>query len=210
MGAGRVGVMGGGFDPPHMFHVAIAERAREFLGLDIVVFLPADSSPPKFGSHAAPFADRVEMLKIALRNFPGPFEICDAEARAEGVFYAADAARVLAEKFSGARLYWIMGSDRAAGLHRWKDIEKLSELASFAFFKRAGDSVSGLELLPKGAEVAEVPFVSSSASSASARAALGEGKTPADIDPEVAAYISKKGLYSRALRGNPRAAWKIP
>ena len=50
MGAGRVGVMGGGFDPPHMFHVAIAERAREFLGLDIVVFLPADSSPPKFGS----------------------------------------------------------------------------------------------------------------------------------------------------------------
>ncbi len=103
-----------------------------------------------------------------------------------------------------------MGSDRAAGLHRWKDIEKLSELASFAFFKRAGDSVSGLELLPKGAEVAEVPFVSSSASSASARAALGAGKTPADIDPEVAAYISKKGLYSRALRGNPRAAWKIP
>lgn len=109
--------MGGGFDPPHMFHVAIAERAREFLGLDIVVFLPADSSPPKFGSHAAPFADRVEMLKIALRNFSGPFEICDAEARAEGVFYAADAARILAEKFSGARLYWIMGSDRAAGLH---------------------------------------------------------------------------------------------
>ena len=94
MGAGRVGVMGGGFDPPHMFHVAIAERAREFLGLDIVVFLPADSSPPKFGSHAAPFADRVEMLKIALRNFSGPFEICDAEARAKGVFYAADAARI--------------------------------------------------------------------------------------------------------------------
>ena len=150
------------------------------------------------------------MLKIALRNFSGPFEICDAEARAEGVFYAADAARVLAEKFSGARLYWIMGSDRAAGLHRWKDIEKLSELASFAFFKRAGDSVSGLELLPKGAEVAEVPFVSSSASSASARAALAAGKTPADLDPEVAAYISERGLYSRALRRNPRAAWKIP
>lgn len=203
-------MMGGGFDPPHMFHVAIAERAREFLGLDIVVFLPADSSPPKFGSHAAPFADRVEMLKIALRNFSGPFEICDAEARAEGVLYAADAARILAEKFSGARLYWIMGSDRAAGLHRWKDIEKLSELASFAFFKRAGEPVSGLELLPKGAEVAEVPFVSSPASSASARAALAAGKTPDNLDTEVAAYILKRGLYSRALRRNSRACRKIP
>lgn len=60
------------------------------------------------------------MLKIALRNFSGAFEICDAEARAEGVSTRRTRRGILAEKFSGARLYWIMGSDRAAGLHKWK------------------------------------------------------------------------------------------
>lgn len=210
MKAGRIGVMGGGFDPPHKFHVAMAERALAFLGLDFFVFLPADSSPPKFGLHFAPFADRAQMLKIALRKFPGPFEISGLEARAGGTFYAADAAGALSARFQGARLFWIMGSDRASGLHRWKDIEKLSLLASFALFKREGEDISGLEKLPKGAEALEIPFVSSSASSASAREALAAGKIPGCLDPEVAAYILKRGLYTRKITDSAPGTGKIP
>src|SRR5437016_5011730 len=43
----RVGLFGGTFDPPHLGHLAIAEWAREQLGLERVVFMPAGAPPHK-------------------------------------------------------------------------------------------------------------------------------------------------------------------
>jgi hypothetical protein len=42
-GAGSIGVLGGTFDPHHLAHLAIAEEAREVLGLSRVLF--ADGEP---------------------------------------------------------------------------------------------------------------------------------------------------------------------
>ncbi len=39
--AGPIGILGGTFDPPHLAHLAIAEEAREVLGLRRVLFVPA-------------------------------------------------------------------------------------------------------------------------------------------------------------------------
>ena len=40
-GAGPIGILGGTFDPPPLAHLAIAEEAREALGLSRVLFVPA-------------------------------------------------------------------------------------------------------------------------------------------------------------------------
>ena len=45
--AGSVGILGGTFDPIHHGHLAIAEEAREALGLERVLLVPAASPPHK-------------------------------------------------------------------------------------------------------------------------------------------------------------------
>ena len=42
----RLGLLGGTFDPIHLGHLRAAENAREALGLDRVVFMPAGQSRP--------------------------------------------------------------------------------------------------------------------------------------------------------------------
>ncbi|MHB8398644.1 MAG: nicotinate-nicotinamide nucleotide adenylyltransferase, partial [Candidatus Limnocylindrales bacterium] len=43
--AGRLGIFGGTFDPIHLGHLAVADAAREALGLERVLFVPAGVPP---------------------------------------------------------------------------------------------------------------------------------------------------------------------
>jgi nicotinate-nucleotide adenylyltransferase len=56
---GRLGVLGGTFDPIHLGHLAIAEEAREALGLERVLFVPAGRPWQKSDRSVSAAADRV-------------------------------------------------------------------------------------------------------------------------------------------------------
>ena len=43
----KIGIMGGTFDPIHVGHLILGERAYEQLGLDKVLFMPAGNPPHK-------------------------------------------------------------------------------------------------------------------------------------------------------------------
>ena len=144
----RVGLYGGTFDPPHIAHLVVAERALQALQLDRLILMPCRQSPLKDSAAATP-DQRLEMLRLAIGDRP-EFEISDWELRRDGPSYTVETL----EQFAGAAedtAWWlILGTDALTDFERWRSPERLLELARLAVAERPGDGFE--EVLPKLSE----------------------------------------------------------
>ncbi len=104
----RLGIFGGTFDPPHTGHLALAECAREQLGLDRVLFVPAGRPPHKSGAKRSSTAHRVAMTRAAVRGNPA-FAVSTIETRRSGPSWTVDTLRALAAEHAGDELWLLMG-----------------------------------------------------------------------------------------------------
>jgi cytidyltransferase-like protein len=122
--AGRTGILGGTFDPVHLGHLAIAEEAREALGMERVLFVPAGRPPHKPGQRLAPVADRVAMVEVAIDGNPA-FRLSRVEVDRPGPSFAADTVEILAaaERAAGREpdLWWILSAEAFAAIASWRD-----------------------------------------------------------------------------------------
>ncbi len=133
----RIGVLGGSFDPVHLGHLTIARDARERMGLDRVVFMPAAHAPLKEREPGLAAPLRVELLRAALASEPG-MEVSTLELERGGTSYTIDTARALRRLHPEAELFWIIGADQAARLADWREIGALAELVEFIVLDRPG------------------------------------------------------------------------
>jgi nicotinate-nucleotide adenylyltransferase len=185
----RLGLLGGSFNPIHHGHLITAARAAEAVGLDRVLFIPAALSPLKNGHDLAPAGDRLAMLRAALRGNP-IFEASELELRRGGVSYTIDTLRELKSR-TRARLYWILGTDAARLLPRWKSIDEVRRLAEFVIVTRPGDRVSPKR--PKD-HIVKAPLLE--ISSSEIRQRVRKGLSVRYLLPDsVERYIRRKGLY---------------
>ena len=130
----RVGVFGGTFDPVHVGHLAIALAALESVPLDRLVFVPARRSPLKDRDPMASVADRVTMLEAAIAGEPR-FGLSRVELERDGVSYTVDTLEALR---SQGELFLILGSDALADLARWRNPDRIRELATILVAARPG------------------------------------------------------------------------
>ena len=120
-GIERVGVFGGTFDPPHVGHIAAAEAALAALQLDRVVFVVSNVPWQKVeDGKVTNAADRLALVRAAVSRTEG-FEVSGAEIERGGDSFTAETLEGLAAP--GRKLYLILGSDLAPGLHTWKSPE---------------------------------------------------------------------------------------
>ena len=97
----RIGIFGGTFNPPHLGHVQAVTAAREELGLDRVLLIPAAVPPHKQLPPHSPDADmRLELTRLAVAQLPWA-EASDIELRRSGPSYTADTLTQLAAQYSG-------------------------------------------------------------------------------------------------------------
>jgi nicotinate-nucleotide adenylyltransferase len=182
----RLGILGGSFDPIHHGHLIVAQVAREALNLDRVLLVVSASQPLK-EHHGASAAHRLRMTELAVDGIPG-LEVDGREVSRGGTSYTVDTLRELSLEHPGAELVLLLGSDAAAQLPQWREVEEVLRSARPVVFGRAGAAV------PDGFDQIVVPAMELSSTAIRARARAGQ--TLRGWVPErVADYISGLDLY---------------
>ena len=132
----RIGICGGTFDPFHRGHLDTVLAAREKLQWDRVLYIPAWRQP--FKTHLdAPGAHRFAMTALAIRDYDMLY-VSPIELDRGGISYSVDTLEELHRRNPGASFDWIIGDDNVANLDRWKDPERLFQLARFVVLSRSG------------------------------------------------------------------------
>ncbi len=185
----KLGILGGSLNPIHHGHLIIAERAAEAVGLDRVLFIPTAISPLKDGRRLASPADRLRMVRLAIRG-NRRFGASDLEIRRGGVSYTVDTLRELKRR-TKADLHLILGADAARLLPRWKSIDVVKRLATFVLVSRPGHRVRAK--MPKQ-HIVEVPWLE--ISSTEIRDRVRRGLSIRYLVPEgVERHVRRRGLY---------------
>ena len=207
---GSVGVLGGTFDPIHVAHLAVAEEAREALGLVRILFIPAAMPPHKVDRPVSPAEHRLAMVELAIAGNPA-FEASRIELDRTGPSYTVDTLEALSAARDGdaggagepsPELVLILSSEAFRQLRTWRRPERILELARLAVVPRDGYPAVGRALLAEhfpGREERAVflrgPRLRLSASELRERAA--NGRSLRYLVPDaVAAYIGDHALYS--------------
>ena len=135
---GRIGILGGTFDPIHLGHLIIAQEALATCRLDRVLFVPSADPPHKRIAEVAPSEARARMVALALDGQPR-FELCRIEMERTGKSYTVETLRRLSGKLgSGIEFYLIIGADSALEMPTWCDPRGVMELARVTVMGRPG------------------------------------------------------------------------
>jgi nicotinate-nucleotide adenylyltransferase len=135
--AGKIGILGGTFNPIHLGHLLIAQDAMEQFGLDRVKFIPSATPPHKRYEGNATAAERLAMVRLAIRG-NARFEVDDIELRRGGTSYSVDTLTLLRRRDPQAQFYFIIGADSLQELHRWREVGRLVRLCTFVTVLRPG------------------------------------------------------------------------
>ena len=133
----KIGIFGGTFDPIHYGHLILAREAREALGLDTVIFIPAAASPHKLDQKLTAPDVRLEMLRAAIESEPG-FGFDLMELQRSSPSYAVDTIEALRQREPDAELFYLIGEDNVGSLTTWHRFAELSEMAQFIVLARSG------------------------------------------------------------------------
>lgn len=135
---GRIGILGGTFDPVHHGHLIMAELARESFKLDRVLFIPSGNPPHKSNVKVTPPDHRYQMVcrAIASNRF---FEPQRMEIDRTGYTYTVDTLKQLKLIYGEEKeLYFIIGADVVFDILKWRNTKEVFSLCRFIAVLRPG------------------------------------------------------------------------
>lgn len=201
----RILIFGGTFDPVHIGHLMTAKTAldSEKCEYEEVWFMPCYINLLKPSKIVASPSDRMVMCDLALKYFGDKrMKLIDFEIKnkIEAGTYIILNKLLKDEKYSvGNEFGFLIGSDQALSLRKWRNSRKLTNLLPFVVVGRPPRVHHGWgNWWNESSHVFIEPKYKENTSSTMIRQSLSEGmlKEVANLcTPYVAEYIFEKGLY---------------
>jgi nicotinate-nucleotide adenylyltransferase len=188
----RIGICGGTFDPFHHGHLETVLAVRETMQWDRVLYIPAWRQPFKTDRDSAPGPHRFAMTALAIREHEMLY-VSPIELDRGGISYSVDTLEELHRQYPGASFDWIIGDDNLADLDKWKNPERLFQLARFVVLTRQ-PKTDNRQPAEGTVVFAHNPTVPVSSTEIRRRVRAGE-PIDAFVDPLVSRYIHHYGLY---------------
>lgn len=183
MKAERIGILGGAFDPPHCGHVLLAAYALSVAPIDRLLVVPTFAHP--FGKAMAPFEHRVAMCAEAF-GFLGGTGVSRIEEELAPPSFTVRTLEALAERLPDASFRLIVGADVLGDTAKWREFERVVELAPLFVIGRGGHPRTD------AIETPDLPAISST----EVRARLRAGVPVAGMVPRaVEEHVRAEGLY---------------
>ncbi|GLC83006.1 nicotinate-nucleotide adenylyltransferase [Lacrimispora brassicae] len=199
---GKVGIMGGTFDPVHNGHLMLGEQAYKEYSLKEVWYMPSGHPPHKKSRKVTDPSMRLAMTKLAMKAHEG-FVCSDFEVKRTGYTYTAQTLRLLHEAYPEHSFYFIIGADSLYEIESWYEPDQvlaqaviLTAQREYEEADRSMDRQIAYLASKYGADIRTLHCGEMDISSAELRRMVAMGQSITDYVPEeVAAYISAHGLY---------------
>ena len=189
----KVGIFGGTFDPIHLGHLITAQSVKEIRELEKIIFIPAFISPHKSNAVTSSPKDRLNMIKLAIKDIPF-FDYSDMEIKMGGVSFTVDTLRELKKQYEN--LEFIIGYDNIFSFNTWKDPDEIMKLSTIIVLKRKSSHAPPFkDKYYNQAVFVQTRGIEISATDIRERVKLGK---PINflVPPPVMEYIYKQKLYN--------------
>lgn len=198
-------LFGGSFDPIHFGHLVVCRAIAEQLDIPRTILIPSARPPHKRSRNLAPFADRLEMCRLAVREDP-QFEVSDWEIREPGPNYTLHTVQHFRKELPpDTGLFWLIGMDSLIDLPSWYHVDELVAACTLVTARRPGFDPPDLsrfaDVMPREAierlrrHILVAPMMDVSATDIRAR--LRKGLSVRYLVPEaVREFIAARGLYT--------------
>lgn len=198
----KIGIMGGTFNPIHMGHLALAERALDDCNLDEIWVIPTGCSYMKQNMNVLSGEERLIMAQLATEDNQR-IKCLDIEIKRSGYTYSYETLEQLRNLYPDYDFFFIFGADCLFTIEKWKCPEKIFDNCTVIAAVRNGSSevemaqkIDELKLKFR-AKIILLPFLNLEISSTELRKRISCGKSVKYLIPDsVIAYISQKGFYS--------------
>ena len=116
----KVGILGGTFNPVHLGHLRLAEKAMLVASLDQVLFIPSGISYMKNQQEIVPARDRMAMVQLAIQG-NSRFRVSNIEIEKKGNSYSHETIRELQKQQKDTQFFFLTGADTVFSMEKWKD-----------------------------------------------------------------------------------------
>lgn len=189
----RIGIFGGSFNPVHNGHLALASKIKELAALDEVWLVVSPHNPLKAAAGLMPDEDRLEMVRLAVRDYPG-LVASDYEFRLPRPSYMLNTLHSLCKDYPNDTFSLVIGADNWACFDRWHGYREIIRDYQILIYPRRGSEILPSSL-PSNVRLLDTGLYD--ISSTEIRRRLAASESISDLVPAcVASYLSSHNSLS--------------